>query len=114
MQESSYRLSAVNKRCGKQIKSNKITQKTQCIALDVGISQININTAKSYKFDLNRLKTDLAYSVDSGAKVLSWFKKTYAKRESDTWYCRYNTGTAHMRKIKTNCEKYVKDVGRWM
>lgn len=98
MQESGYRLNTTSKSCGYVIKPNKgvatsIDQSGKiCVASDFGISQIHINTIKRYKFDLERLTTDLEYSVNSGALVLSWFYKTYAHKES-TWWTRFNCGT---------------------
>lgn len=62
--------------------------------LDYGIGQINLKTAEAYNMDIQRLITDREYSLRMAAKVLSWFQKTYAHREPDTWVCRYNVGTA--------------------
>jgi len=58
---------------------------------DHGIGQINIKTAKAYRFDVDRLKRDCAYSVAAAAKVLLWFKRTYP--HEPLWFCRYNIGT---------------------
>ena len=100
MQESSYDLDAKN--CKGQV------------CHDYGIAQINKHTARLYKFELKKLTKDLTYSVESGAKVLSWFKEKYGDTEPQTWYCRYNVGTGPKNAIKKNCKKYVQLVARWM
>lgn len=96
MQESSYRLSAKNPECG-----------------DYGIGQINHKTIKSLNLDEKKLLSDLTYSVEAAAIVLSHFKR-YQKREPDTWYCRYNVGTAGRDRIRTACQTYVTMVARYM
>jgi len=81
MQESSYRLAAINP------SSN-----------DFGIAQINKKTAASYKFCPKKLTTDLRYSIEAGAKVLSDFKKMYFKKEGYEYWSRYNTSNPKKRK----------------
>lgn len=73
MQESSYRLNAINSRSD-----------------DYGMFQINMFNIKAYGFNKNRLLTDLAYSVDCGAFIFAWFYKRYKLSESVR---RYNCGT---------------------
>lgn len=111
MQESSYNLKAVNKKCGF---SSKEFPKNACVEVDIGISQINHRTVERYGFDPVKIKNDLKYSVDAGAKVLSWFKKTYKNKEPLTWMCRYNVGTAPMEKVKSGCQRYIKAIERWL
>lgn len=77
---------------------------------DYGIAQINIKSHT--KYDKKKLLTDLKYSVNAGAEVLSWFNKTYAKDDVD-WYTRYNCGTATTTKRKT-CQKYKKLVEKFL
>lgn len=72
--------------------------------------QINTKTAKSLKLNTKRLKTDLAYCINAGAKVLSWFKRTYQTSEPYAWTCRYNTGT-RLRPGKA-CFKYLKKLDK--
>lgn len=110
MQESSYNVKAKAMVCGLRQPSSDVEA---CIVADFGMSQINYKTAESYEFDLKRLTTDIEYSVDAGAKVLSWFHRRYSKREHD-WYCRYNVGTRPKRMIKTACRKYIKLVNRYL
>lgn len=90
MQESRYKLGAVNK------PSN-----------DFGISQINIRTAKAFGFCTKRLTTDLNYSIEAGAIVLADFYRMYGKREVD-WFTRYHHSKPSLRK------KYLRDISRWM
>ena len=91
MQESNYRLNIIAKG-------------------DYGIAQINIKTHT--KYNENKLLTDLQYSVNAGAEVLSWFKSKYSKTDPD-WYARYNCGTATTTKRKT-CQEYKKLVGKFL
>lgn len=87
MQESGYSLKAKGKACG-----YTKNWKRACVYSDFGISQIHVNTAKLWGFDLKRLTKDLKYSIESGAKVLHYFMKRYSKKEKD-WFARYNCGT---------------------
>jgi soluble lytic murein transglycosylase-like protein len=95
MQESSYRLNA--KACQK--------------SCDWGIAQINDINVKYYKLDKNRLLNDLDYSLEKGAMVLSWFSKTYSKKEK-LWYLRYNCGT-RKKIISKVCQTYYRKLKRW-
>src|SRR6267154_4581559 len=56
MQESKFDPKAVNK-----------------VTHDYGLAQINIKTAKSYKFDLKRLKTEPKYSIFAAGLILNDF-----------------------------------------
>jgi soluble lytic murein transglycosylase-like protein len=109
MQESAYKLSVKN--CTRGLNDKWEADR---VCNDFGISQINYLTARSYGMDIEKLTTDLHYSVRAGAKVLSWFKVRYQGKEPGRWYCRYNTGTASPRKIKKNCDKYLKLVSRYL
>lgn len=103
MQESSYKLSAKNVRCGISV----ITGEKDCIAVDFGIGQINYKTIKHFKFDQKKLLSNLEYSVEAAAIVLADFKKMYGHKESN-WWTRYNSSSKHHR------EKYQMLVARYM
>lgn len=93
MQESSYRLNAVNK------KSN-----------DYGIGQVNA----IHGLDKKRLTSDLEYSIQHSARILGQFKKRYSKQEPEVWYCRYNIGTGKLvGNKKSKCLAYLKKVNRY-
>jgi len=100
MQESRYSLKA--KGCHSGLRQETIDNKVQLIETricsDFGISQIYYKTARRYKLDIHLLTTDLQYSIEAGAKVLSGFKKRYSKRETD-WWTRYNASSRVKRKI---------------
>lgn len=98
MQESNYRIGA--KACNKY-------------GCDYGIAQINEKTIEAYGMDKDRLMYDLSYSVEMGAKVLSWFRKTYEAKEPEDWFLRYNCGTKKSLKRKT-CQEYKRKVRRWL
>ncbi len=110
MQESSYQLNAIS--CYEGVDSKDLFNK-KTICIDFGIAQINYKTIEKYQFNNIKLLKDLDYSVEAGAKVLAWFKVTYAKSEPHRWHCRYNVGTASPKKINKSCEKYLADVARW-
>lgn len=102
MQESGYSLDAVGIRCGY---SKKYPREVTCVETDFGISQIHYKTVERENFDVDRLTTDLEYSVDAGAKVLQWFYKVYAHREKD-WWVRFNIGTRSRKSTKVAWEQY--------
>lgn len=112
MQESSYKVSAKNCLVGLRDPAGSTDSEIKVCA-DYGIAQINFKTAKQHNFDLHKLTEDLEYSVDAGAKILSWFSKTYKNKEPKRWFCRYNTGTASAASIRKNCTKYIELVNRW-
>jgi hypothetical protein len=97
MQESSYNVGAKGKYCG----VSTITGKRDCIVVDYGIGQINHKTIKNFNFDQNKLLSDVKYSIEAAAIVLSDFKRMYGKREVDYW-SRYNTSTPSKRKVYKN------------
>lgn len=111
MQESSYKLGAVGSSCGFRTPASDYDE--QCVYADFGIAQINYKTIKHYEMDKEKLLKDLEYSVNAGAKVLQWFHKTYHKREPYRWWNRYNCGTKKS-VLRDTCQKYHKNVSRWL
>lgn len=105
MQESAYRLNAKGCHFGLQVNSisNFIGKNNPEVKVcsDFGISQIYFKTAKAFKFEIDRLTTDLDYSVEAGAIVLADFKRMYGHRELD-WYTRYNASSRGKRNIYKN------------
>jgi soluble lytic murein transglycosylase-like protein len=94
--ESMYKLGAVNSRTS-----------------DLGIAQINPETARSLGLDQKRLTTDLEYSVNAGAQVLAWFYKTYRTEEPRTWVARYNCGTKPSCIYWPSVQKYVSKLQKY-
>lgn len=78
---------------------------------DYSILQINHRTAKSYGIEIHRLMGDLEYSVESGARILKWFKITYGS--DPDWFTRYNCGTRGTTKRDT-CQIYKALVTRYL
>lgn len=112
MQESSYRLGAKN--CLRGVPEDKPLETPDISVCEAyGIAQIHYKSARRYSADVNRLMTDMDYSVELGARILSFFHKNYRKREPSRWFCRYYVGTASVKKIKKNCSEYIKLVNRW-
>ena len=78
---------------------------------DFGIAQININNVVAYNLSLFRVLYEIPYSIDSGAMILSWFKKTYSHR-TPRWWVGYNCGVKPPT-YKT-CVKYYTSVKQWL
>ena len=102
-QESLYELSAVN--CTKGFRDAFPGEvniqvypyyKEGKVCTDFGISQIHWKTIKSYSFDVDKLTSDLEYSVGAGAIVLRDMKKRYHYAEKDYW-TRYNSSNESKR-----------------
>lgn len=89
-QESGYKLNAINK-----------------VSMDYGMAQINFRTIAALGFDKNRLLTDIEYSIEAGAIVLSKIKKSHGNKEKDFW-TRYNSSNVSKREL------YAKLVSRYM
>jgi len=112
-QESNYNLIAVKREKGVlEPRSFYPRPRIVNIAQDFGIAQINYITAQKYGYDLDRLLKDLEYSINAGAEVLSWFYKTYADKD-DAWWSRFNCGTKRTT-TRATCQRYLRDVSRWM
>lgn len=109
IQESRLNLKAKNCRIGmvEEIVEDETTYVERRTCFDFGISQINFKTIKSFKFSLEKLTTNLDYSIAAGAKVLYNFKRMYGKRE-DKWWSRYNSSHPIHRKVYEN---YIE---RWL
>jgi hypothetical protein len=108
MQESGYRLTARNIKCGISI----TTGEQDCVAVDFGIGQINHLTIKGYKFNLKKLMTDLEYSVEASAIVLSDFKKQFGHKDDEYWTM-YNTGVRDTPTTRKNRTAYKNLVSRY-
>jgi len=94
MQESSYKISAKNIRCG----ISMTTGERDCVAVDFGIGQINHKTIKNFKFDQKKLLSDLTYSVEAAAIVLADFKRMYGSKDK-TYWTRYNASNPQKREV---------------
>lgn len=92
--ESSYILGAVNKR------SN-----------DYGLMQVNMFNIKAYKLDRHKLTTDMAYAVQNGAMIFSWFYRRYSLDHSIQ---RYNGGTGAGVVEWKSTLKYLRLVKKYM
>mgnify|MGYP007100052904 CR=1 FL=1 len=76
---------------------------------DHGIGQINAKTARIFNFNLSRLTTDLEYSIDRAAYMLSYYQWLKKYDEGRTWVCRYNVGSGSLTRgnIAEKCEAYL-------
>lgn len=78
-QESGYKLSAMSKITG------LYQGKPTTIIVDFGLTQINWRNVERYGFDVDRLTSDMVYSLEAGAIILADFKRRYGKREKNFW-----------------------------
>ncbi len=92
MQESGYKISAKNLRCGVSV----TTGEKDCVVVDFGIGQINYKTIRHFNFDQKKLLSDMEYSIEAAAVVLADFKRMYGKKE-DTFWTRYNASSPDKR-----------------
>lgn len=111
MQESSYRLGARGRHCGHP--EHKGEKGVECVVSDYGIAQIHFNTVDRYNFNREKLTTDLSYSVEAGAEVLSYFERRYSEKEGD-WWVRFNLGTRPKESVITKWKEYHRLVGRYL
>jgi hypothetical protein len=71
----------------------KIVQKSPKKCIDYGIAQINWRTwGKALSLNKELLVTDIDYSIGAATKILSYYKKTYAKKDT-RWHLRYHSNT---------------------
>jgi soluble lytic murein transglycosylase-like protein len=59
---------------------------------DYGLMQINSTTAAGMGLNKDCLMRNARYSLEAGAKVLTYMRDRFASKES-RWLCRYNVGT---------------------
>jgi hypothetical protein len=78
------------------------------ILTDVGVTQIHTSNIKKFGFDIDKLLTDMEYSVEAGAIILSRIKKRWQRKEPLNYWSRYNSSTPIKR------EQYQQLVERWM
>lgn len=65
---------------------------------DYGMSQVNYRTwGKVLNIDKAKMLTDVAYSIEVGARVLSYYKR-YENKDS-IWYARYHSKTPRLKKM---------------
>lgn len=105
MQESNYRLGSV--RTIKGYYQGKVVE----VQTDFGISQIYWRNVQKLNLDIDKLTSDLVYSVEAGAKILAGFKR-YSK-EDENWWTRYNCGTRGSTNRYT-CQRYKTKVERYL
>jgi len=81
---------------------------------DHGIGQVNERTAKGFHMDVARLTSDLAYSIDRSAYMLSHYQQLKRSEEPRTWICRYNVGPGPLTKPGRGgaCEAYLERINR--
>lgn len=93
------------KKCVKGIEDVAVDRVCQ----DFGIGQVNYRTARSYKFEVNKLTTDLEYSIKASSKVFADITRMYRHREPQDYYTRYNASNKAKRLIyKNRIKKYFR------
>jgi len=95
-QESNFQLDAVNYASG-----------------DYGIGQIHHTNIKAKKLSLVKLLTDPEYAINQTFVMLSELKKSYEKKEKNTWFTRYHSFKAENRKEYHGIlKKWLKEMGK--
>lgn len=74
---------------------------------DYGLYQINMFNIKAYKFDKDKILSDIDYATMTGFKVFSWFYNRYPLDEA---IMRYNCGTRKNCIKLTSVQNYLKKV----
>lgn len=107
LQESMLRMVKGNcfKGLTKEGKEEKVCQ-------DIGIAQINYKNVIKMNLSFDKLLTDVVYSLEEGAKILSWFQKRYEKKD-EYWWSYYNCGNRGNSSRET-CQEYIKKVKRFL
>lgn len=78
---------------------------------DHGIGQVNGRTARALHINVNKLKSDLRYSINRSAELLAYWQWLYKRSEPRTWVCRYNVGNRELKgAIGAACERYLAKV----
>lgn len=70
--------------------------------IDLGLAQINIGTARAYKLDRVKLINNLAYAVDSGARILADKIRIYG-----TWTAYHSNKPKYANKYKLLVSRYL-------
>jgi hypothetical protein len=136
-QESMYRLEAkactkglrllsleevhfFNSLCESYLEESRIDDYNKClkgiedvavdkVCQDFGIGQVNYKTARTYRFEVSRLTTDLEYSIKASGKVFADISKMYKNKEPQDYYTRYNASNKAKRLIyKNKIKKYLR------
>jgi len=104
---ASYGLDKQLFHCVLTVESNKRLGAVNDVTGDYGIGQINARSWR--KFDINRLTTDMEYSLRASAEVLSFYKQLKQQDEPRQWACRYNVGPGSLTQGNRgyNCELYL-------
>ncbi len=95
-QESSFRLNTIRK--AKGLFFNNVSKKFEkkWVGEDFCMMQINYKNIIDMKLDTNKLLTDIRYCLNTGAKILSKYKKKYSKKDK-FWWTRYNAKSPEKR-----------------
>ena len=103
-----YKLERTYLSCLYKIESSYILN-TVSKTHDHGIGQINERTAIMLKMNVEKLTTDLEYSIDKSAGMLAYYKWLKALDEPRTWVCRYNIGPGplELKNRSSLCEDYL-------
>lgn len=109
MQESKYELAAKRVYCGNDL----VDDSYHCVITDFGIAQIHHKSIARLHLDKSMLLSNLEYSVDAGAKILSSVLK-FKTKEPKSWFCRYNAGTGSFKNIKKTCLSYKSKVEKYL
>jgi len=114
MQESTYRLDAINTNCKDYeiLEDQIVINDDDCKMHAFGIAQIHYKNLPRYGFNKIKLLTNLDYSLEAGARVLSDMKRMFPNE--DNYWVRYYCGTARNVLSRRDCQNYERRVRRWL
>lgn len=74
---------------------------------DIGITQINLGTALSYKLDIERLLVDDEYQIVAGVKILADKVKMCAHLQDAAFTCYHSTTEQHRITYEQHVRRYL-------
>jgi len=103
-QESKFNMDAKNCSTGFNNKNKKVK-----VCHDFGLIQLNHTNITNMDINIKKLMTNSSYAINIMAKILFDLKKSYSKKEPQTFWTRYNTNTSYKRYFyqKAVCRYYL-------
>jgi hypothetical protein len=78
--------------------------------IDIGIYQINVNTATAYNIDTLRLQEDLEYATEQHILLLKKKKEYCLDLEEEAWTCYHSKTPKHRKAYKIAVDRYYQKI----
>lgn len=78
--------------------------------IDIGIYQININTATAYNIDIYRLQEDLAYATEQHILLLKRKKEYCSELAEEAWTCYHSKTHKHRTAYKIAVDRHYQKI----